>query len=156
VRLRDVPASRHPDFAHGRLVDFAEAMVLAGEWTAEEAWDLVVPRSEALFAPPRDHRFREAVEAGQVVGWAWTGPAPDDHPGRAWLYQITVDEARRGQGLGRAMLRALERTLAAEGWEECRLNVFRYNLPAISLYRSEGWSVVQGFEASFHMAKRLR
>jgi ribosomal protein S18 acetylase RimI-like enzyme len=130
-------------------------MVLAGEWTRDEAWDRAVARSEALFAPPRDHRFREAVEAGRIVGWAWTGPAPDDSPGRAWLYQITVDEALRGRGHGRAILREVERALAAEGWEECRLNVFRYNAPAIALYRSEGWRVVGGFERSLHMAKPL-
>lgn len=155
MRLRDVPAARLPDFVHGRLVDFAVAMVESGEWTREEAWDRVVERSEILFAPPPGHRFREAVDGGRVVGWTWTGPAPDATPGRAWLYQITVDEPLRGRGHGRAILRALERALAREGWRECWLNVFRFNGAAIALYRSGGWAVVGEFPTALHMAKRL-
>ncbi|MDP9302136.1 MAG: GNAT family N-acetyltransferase, partial [Actinomycetota bacterium] len=44
---------------------------------------------------------------GQRVGVLWFGPSTDDSA-MAWIYDITVDEDRRRQGWGRAIMRAFE------------------------------------------------
>ena len=68
---------------------------------------------------------------GQCVGWVWIKLAPlTSRPARAFLCQMTVARALRHHGYGRAILAALETTLAAEGIDELHLNVYEANLPA--------------------------
>jgi ribosomal protein S18 acetylase RimI-like enzyme len=68
----------------------------------------------------------------------------------AYLYEIEIDEAERGRGLGRAAMEAFEREAARRGLAELELNVFGGNTVARSLYQSLGWR-----ETAVHMAKRL-
>ena len=60
----------------------------------------------------------------------------------AWLYDITIDEAARGRGLGRATMLALEAEVKALGFAEIGLNVWGGNEVARSLYRSLGYAEV--------------
>ena len=70
--------------------------------------------------------------------------------GGAWLYDITIDEAERGRGIGRAAMIALEDELRALGHSAVTLNVWGGNEVARGLYRSLGWA-----EESVHMRKQL-
>ena len=69
---------------------------------------------------------------------------------RRWLYDITIDEAARGRGFGRATMLALEGEVKALGFAEIGLNVWGGNEVARSLYRSLGYA-----EVSVGMRKRL-
>jgi ribosomal protein S18 acetylase RimI-like enzyme len=81
---------------------------------------------------------------GERVGIVWSGPYPPrpDDPAIAWIYDIEVDERRRGQGLGRELLHALEQHLAAQGVAELSLNVFGTNDRARRLYATAGYREV--------------
>jgi len=59
--------------------------------------------------------------------------------GEAELLRIAVDPAHRGEGLGRALLEACQRDLAAEGLARLFLEVRVSNAAAIRLYRACGW-----------------
>lgn len=57
----------------------------------------------------------------------------------AELLTIATDPPRRGRGLGRRVFHALDDMAAARGLNRWILEVARNNLPAQSLYRSEGF-----------------
>jgi ribosomal protein S18 acetylase RimI-like enzyme len=85
----------------------------------------------------------------EVVGTIWLGPHP--HRGdAAFVYDIEIDESRRGEGLGRAAMLAAEALVRDAGLNEIGLNVFGFNEPAQRLYSSLGYRVV-----STQMSKRL-
>jgi ribosomal protein S18 acetylase RimI-like enzyme len=80
----------------------------------------------------------EDPEDGDRVGLLWFGPSTDD-AAAAWIYDITVDEDRRGQGWGRAIMRAFEDEALARGYRRAGLNVYGDNLVARRLYESLGY-----------------
>ena len=91
--------------------------------------------------------FKAAVAAkvdGKVVGHLWMSVhSPEDVAGQAWIFDIEVDDAHRGQGLGRQiMLAALDKAKAL-GCTSIKLNVFGANDVAIRLYQSLGFRTAQ-------------
>lgn len=126
--------------AEGYAVDLAEA---AGS-TLDEARR----RAEAQLASllpdglgtARTFLLRVLDREGAPVGVLWLGP----HPQRAdagWVYEIEIEEDRRGQGLGRAAMLAAEEVAARAGWTALGLNVFGHNPRARALYDSLGYRV---------------
>jgi ribosomal protein S18 acetylase RimI-like enzyme len=75
---------------------------------------------------------------GARVGILWVGPNPSG-AGPAWVYDIEVDAARRGEGWGRALMREAERLAREDGYAEIGLNVFAENAVARQLYESLGF-----------------
>ncbi len=73
---------------------------------------------------------------GVRVGTVWVGTAQP-----AWVFAVEVDEGRRGQGHGRALMLAAENAAVAAGARELVLDVFAGNAPAIRLYESLGYTV---------------
>ena len=63
---------------------------------------------------------------------------------------MQIDEARRGEGLGRAAMLAAEQVAREAGWSALGLNVFGHNPRARGLYDSLGYEV-----AATTMAKPL-
>jgi ribosomal protein S18 acetylase RimI-like enzyme len=101
----------------------------------------------------RGDRLWSAVDgAGRTVGWLWVKPFDR---AVAFLEQITVVEAVRRQGHGRAMLAALEQFLAADAIEELRLHVNRANEAARALYTAAGYELTGGDERRLFLRKRL-
>jgi ribosomal protein S18 acetylase RimI-like enzyme len=96
---------------------------------------------------------------GQMVGWVsyggvrvgelWVGPFGDD-PQRWWVWDVVIDETRRGQGLGRRTMILAEDLAAAHGAASLGLNVVAGNTVARRLYRSLGYE-----ETSIQMRKSL-
>ena len=78
---------------------------------------------------------------GSDVGTLWIGPHPR-RPGAAYVFDIEVDAAQRGRGLGRASMLAAEHLVGEAGITEIGLNVFGFNERARRLYDSLGYRVV--------------
>lgn len=97
--------------------------------------------------------------AGQLAGWVsheglrvgdlWVGPYADD-PQRWWVWNVEIDEAQRGRGLGRKAMVLAEDLARANGANSIGLNVFAQNHVARSLYQSLGYE-----ESSVQMRKTL-
>ncbi|MGV8911708.1 MAG: GNAT family N-acetyltransferase [Rhodoglobus sp.] len=87
--------------------------------------------------------FLQGTDAGgATVGHAWVSlDHPQGSPDLAFLFDIQVVEERRGTGLGRALLAAVEAAVLDAGVPALELNVFGHNTPAVSLYGSSGYSV---------------
>ncbi|MFZ2155053.1 MAG: GNAT family acetyltransferase [Bradyrhizobium sp.] len=62
---------------------------------------------------------------------------------RGWVYYVAVDPDRRGQGYGRAIMKAAEDWLRATGIAKLQLMVRRENAKAGAFYQSIGYAESQ-------------
>ncbi len=58
---------------------------------------------------------------------------------RGWLYYLSVDPAHRSQGIGRTLVEAAERWLAAKGLPKVQLMVRSENQAVQGLYERLGY-----------------
>jgi ribosomal protein S18 acetylase RimI-like enzyme len=80
---------------------------------------------------------------GAPIGWIWLGlPGAGHRVDIAWIYNVEVDEAHRGRGYGKDLIRAAEAELVRRGVDSLGLNVFAGNTTAIALYERLGYRVV--------------
>lgn len=77
-----------------------------------------------------------AEEEGRVVAYGGMTLVLDEGS----VTNVAVHPDRRHRGLGRAVVRALKKEALAFGIERIYLEVRTSNLPAISLYQSEGFT----------------
>ena len=77
----------------------------------------------------------------EPVGLGWVELRRRSSGVSAWIYDIQVEEGRRGEGLGRALLEALHDAARGLGATTMALNVFGHNTAAIRLYDSLGYAV---------------
>ncbi len=126
--------------------DFAAEQVAVGRWAQEGSVDRALESNAELLplglSTPRMLILRGVDADGEPVGQAWVSlDHPRGAPDTAFLYDIEVIEHRRGSGLGRALLIAVESAVVEAGMFALELNVFGRNLTAVSLYDSSGYAV---------------
>lgn len=124
----------------GTIADYAAAHVRSGSMEAAAARSA----AEAQFAQllpdgptTADHQLLIPESDGQKVGMLWLHTPAD---GRAFVYDIEVDEAMRGRGFGRAIMLAAEECAREHGATAIRLHVFGDNAVARRLYDSLGYA----------------
>ncbi len=88
---------------------------------------------------PDGATFVAVDEDGAFVGMASGGPAPS-RPDAGAVYGMWVAPEARGQGLGAALLTAVEAWARAAGYELIGLGVTTSNDPAIRLYLASGYA----------------
>jgi ribosomal protein S18 acetylase RimI-like enzyme len=159
VTLVPLTEEQREAFFVEEAANYADEQVRDAGWPRDQALERA--RDELTPALERDYAdglargdclWAALDEDGQAVGWLWVKPL---EPGVVFLEQITVAEAVRRRGHGRAMLAALEGLLARDGIGELRLNVNRANEPALALYRGAGYEQSGGDERRLFLRKRL-
>ncbi len=88
-----------------------------------------------------------AEDAGQIIGAAMGGY--DGH--RGWIYSVAVEPNIRRQGIGSALIQALEALLKQRGCLKVNLQVRSSNSGVIPFYESLGFHV----EEHVSLGKRL-
>jgi ribosomal protein S18 acetylase RimI-like enzyme len=128
--------------AHGRD-HYVGERVRAGDEpaTAASRADEDYARAFPGGRPAAGHLVFRVERDGEKVGMLWIGPRPDRPGDRWWVWNISIDEAFRGQGIGRRTMLLAEAEARAAGAAELGLNVFGHNEVAIGLYRSLGYEV---------------
>lgn len=99
----------------------------------------------ALFpdgAPGEGQFVMHVVEGDAVVGLLWMGKPFGSPPGTWWVFDVEIDAAHRGRGLGRAAMELAEAWTRERGGTRVGLNVFGPNVVARSLYDSLGYQVL--------------
>lgn len=86
------------------------------------------------------HLFTAVVD-DEPVGIGWFELRQRASGVSAWIFDIRLDEERRGQGLGRRLLDALHDAARGVGATSMTLNVFGDNTTAIRLYETSGYTV---------------
>lgn len=149
VRLRPLREDEFADWDEAHRREYARGLVQHARLSPEAAEAKVAHDVPAVL--PRGIATEGvriwAVEAdGRRVGTVFLGV----RGGEAWLYDITIDEAERGRGYGRAAMLALEPAVRELGFARLALNVWGANAVARGLYRSLGYA-----EDAVHMSKEL-
>jgi ribosomal protein S18 acetylase RimI-like enzyme len=112
----------------------------------------VADMAEALpegLATPKHWVFVLEVD-GAPAGRLWLAEREIDGRRAMFIFDIHLDEAYRGRGLGRAAMQLAERETLARGIHRIELSVFGGNTVARALYLSLGY-----VERSIRMAKDL-
>lgn len=143
--MRPMTAEEYEAWVVGEVAAYAADLAQASGGTLEEAHLRAEQQVRELLpdgvGTAGHHLLRVLDDAGEAVGVLWIGP----HPQRrlaGWVYDIEIDGARRGEGLGRAAMLAAERVSRDAGWTALGLNVFGHNPRARALYDSLGYAVV--------------
>jgi ribosomal protein S18 acetylase RimI-like enzyme len=90
--------------------------------------------------PSAGQHIFDVVNDGAVVGTLWLGHQPGE---KEWfIYDIVIDAARRGAGLGRVTMLAAEAYVRGKSATRLGLNVFGSNTIARRLYESLDYQVL--------------
>lgn len=151
--VRPMTQHEYERWSAAEIASYAQEMVESGMLPPAAARARALEQ-QAEFLPrqlatPGMHLLRVLDPTGAPVGVLWVGPHPRKD-GAGFVYDVSIDEAHRGQGLGRGAMLAAEAIGQREGWSEIGLNVFGPNARARALYESLGYEVV-----TTTMAKRL-
>ncbi|HJW20859.1 MAG TPA: GNAT family N-acetyltransferase [Candidatus Limnocylindrales bacterium] len=135
------------------IAEYAEEHVQAGNWAREGSLDRARAQFEELLpdglATADQHLWSIRDPEGRGVGILWVGPRPRVE--RAlFIWDIAIEPAQRGRGLGQAALEALHAWAREQGYERVNLHVFGSNEVARRLYRRTGY-----VETDVQMEKRL-
>jgi len=152
VRLDPMSEADYRSWRERAVAAYAADHVAAGNWTAEES----LARSEAEFrqylpeglSSPGQYLWTVRADDGSGVGILWVGT--QRRPGQAFIYDIEIDDSRRGQGFGKAAMLALEDWARSNGIASIALHVFGHNETARRLYRGLGY-----VETNVNMQKDL-
>ena len=154
VTLRKPSAQEYEDWSAAETKSYADEIAASGSMSraaAEEKarGDTAETLPQGLDTPGQ-LIFR--VEAdGEPVGWLWLAlQNPRAEAGVGFIYDISVDEAFRGRGYGRAAMELAEDEGRRNGLHALALNVFGQNAIARTLYSSLGYR-----ETSVQMRKEL-
>jgi GNAT superfamily N-acetyltransferase len=100
-----------------------------------------------LFGPRPRAEILVAERAGQVVAYALFFFTYSTFRARPSLYleDLFVDPAARGQGVGSALMAALEARALAEGCVRFEWMVLDWNAPAIAFYQRLGARLLPGW-----------
>ena len=151
-------AALYEDYMEGALTRFATDYAKGDEVPLNKA--LAMGRDHMAGLLPdgmrtRGHHFRTMTQDGQPVGTLWFAEQLDETPPRVYIFDITVDEAQRGRGLGTRALAALDEEARALGAEEIMLSVFFHNTDAVRLYERLGFTPRERGKGGMRMAKSV-
>lgn len=127
-------------YAAGAIASYARDREEAGESpalalaTARASFDELLPGGRP---GPHEHLLSVRV-AGEVAGLLWVG---ERWPAQAWVYDVEVDPAFRGRGVGAAAMVHGARLARDLGHRWLGLNVFGPNAHARGLYERLGYVV---------------
>jgi GNAT superfamily N-acetyltransferase len=142
VTLRPVPPERMPAWIQRSADEYARDLVALGR-PAADAQRLAEDEMAESFPdgrPRPGHAVLDVLDpTGAPVGYLWIGPAARDDAEAWWVWDVLVDEGRRGQGLGRATMLLAEDYASSHGARTLGLSVFGFNVAARRLYESLGY-----------------
>lgn len=156
VTLVPMTLEQYDEYLVEAVRGYARSFVDAGILTQEAAddrsrrdFERLLPDGldtvgEHLYAATDPHR-----DGGRTVGMLWLhlpvpGTEPDEFgppPDAGYVYDVSVHEAERRRGYGRAIMEAGITRCREAGLASLRLNVFGHNEPAKTLYERLGFQV---------------
>ena len=143
VEARPMTAEEFAPWWVDQIAGYAESFVINGILPAEQARQRSERQSAELLPDglgTAGHDILTITLDGEWVGALWVchGVEPDT----SFVFDVEIDAAYRGRGLGRASMLAAERATVAAGNHRLGLNVFGHNDVAIGLYTSLGYQPV--------------
>lgn len=152
IELRSLEPAAYETWRAETVASYAAEKVQAGNWTPEES----LAKAEESFArllpdgvrTPAHHLFSLWSTSDQrAIGIVWFQLRPG---AIAFIYDLVIDEAYRGKGLGKPAMAATEAEMKRLGATSSQLHVFGHNTAARRLYESSGYVIT-----NIDMSKRL-
>ena len=122
--------------------------------SSDDAMTKVHDEQSAAFPggrPAPGHQVFGVRRGATGVGHLWLGPAPDGGAGSWGVWEVGVDDAARGQGVGRRAMELAETEARRAGATSLGLSVAGANTRARRLYESLGYE-----SKTVRMGKLLR
>jgi ribosomal protein S18 acetylase RimI-like enzyme len=146
LRLRPMTGDEYAAYRTRSEQDYAEEMAASGQLDLAAAVERAAVQfaellPEGLDSPGMHLWTAEVGDPGRPVGIGWIELRRRTSGVSAWIYDISVEADRRGQGLGRGLVEALHEQARGLGATTIGLNVFGHNTAAIRLYDSLGYAV---------------
>jgi ribosomal protein S18 acetylase RimI-like enzyme len=91
-----------------------------------------------------------AEDGGRIVGYVWFKEVESDVGRFGRIEHIFVSGDMRGRGIGKGLMREVEKYVKSAGMETIKLTVLKENTEAISLYEDMGYAPI-----GLKMEKRL-
>ncbi|MEP6469716.1 MAG: GNAT family N-acetyltransferase [Chloroflexota bacterium] len=153
IRLRPLREDEYEAFVAASKAGYAQGIEEQAGFSAEYARhraeeDFFTVLPAGLETP--GHAIFVVEAEGEPVGRLWIAEREMGARQVLYIYDIEIDPAFRGRGLGRAAMLLAEEQARARGISRIALNVFGGNDAARELYRSLGY-----LESSVQMAKDL-
>ncbi len=152
VVLRPMTEAEYADWVTSAISSYADDHIRMGSMPADKAHDMATKQFAELL-PDGPHTARHdllvAEDAGERVGLLWLN-MPERAGDMVFVYDVEVDQSKRRQGYGRAIMLAAEEHGRQAGASSIRLHVFGDNTTARRLYESLGYEAT-----NIHMAKPL-
>lgn len=110
--------------------------------TVRELWFQVSEVVDLLMAQGANEILVADTGAQANVGQVWLGTARDPYTGEVggYIYDLYLEPAFRGQGIGRALMEAAEAASRQRGDKTLNLAVAVWNSTARTLYESLGYA----------------
>lgn len=153
ARLVPLPLHEFPAWLSASKTEYEADLIAAGATPGAAASQAANSLASAF--PEGQPSLTNAVfnivdETDTAVGYLWVGRDNSDDPTAWWIWDIVVDPAFRGRGLGREGMRLAEEYARSQGAATLGLNVFGFNTTARGLYESLGYETT-----SVKMRKQL-
>lgn len=159
IQLRPMSAAEYAAYLERLIPVYAKEGARATGMPEKEALEFARNQIAALL--PDGHRtpshyFHTVVDdSGNSVGILWFAERPERETPDVFIYDIVIDEAQRGRGLGSAAMRALEEEATRIGVKAISLHVFATNEGAIRLYERLGYESTRSADSGLQMTRRL-
>jgi ribosomal protein S18 acetylase RimI-like enzyme len=159
VLLREMSDARYEEYLGILIPDYAAEGSRASGMAMEQALEFAKNQIGEILpdGPGTEGQFLFDVvdDEGRVAGLVWIALQSDRDPVRAFIYDIRIDEERRGEGLGTAAMLRVEEKARELGAGEVGLHVFTHNEGAVRLYDRLGYRVVKDGGGGMQMAKEV-
>jgi GNAT superfamily N-acetyltransferase len=123
--------------------NYVSAIVADGGFDRRTAEEKATADNEAVFPggrPTPDVGLYALEVGGARIGRLCIAERPEIlHRGALWILELFIDEAHRGHGYGRRVLKFAEEEAARRGLDRLALNVWAGNEVARNLYREVGF-----------------
>ena len=155
VRLRAMTQAEYDEWVPRTIEAYAADHKRNGTWPAGQELDMA-RKQFALLLPDgpntASHHLLVGTADGERVGllWLWIDAPDAGSTSSAFVYDVEVEEAKRGKGFGRSLMLAAEDFAREHNATAIKLHVFGDNAVAIRLYEALGYQ-----PTSISMAKPL-
>ena len=145
ISLVPLGDDEYPAFRQRAIDDYARDQVAGGYCGEKEAVRRAAAAYQQLLkqglSTPGHHIFR--LHDSEPVGYLWVQLRLDDATPSAYIYDIEIEEAYRGRGLGREALTVLEAWCRERSVQRLELAVLASNARAVHLYESLGFAPIR-------------
>lgn len=160
IQLRPMSDAEFDAYLEQLIPKYAREGARATGMLPEEALKFARNQISRLLPDGRrttDHHFITVVDdCGDTAGILWFAERLDRDPPDVFIYDIVIEESRRGRGFGSASMRALEEEVARIPLNAISLHVFSTNQSAIRLYERLGYECTHRGDGGLQMTKRLQ